>query len=184
MNAAASASGLPVADSIWPPPLAETLLGLRSTVRVALFCRTTAWQTCKGRAKTQAIESTCSQSWAHLDLAIKGARRSRRARRTWKAFSCRAEYGAFMEPRGCNQWQTVANAPAAETAKIGEKRCRGLPPAACDIHGKEGVRFESGRGLCKGPVNRVLSHSDRLAARRSGGWYGAFYGAFRSETGV
>jgi hypothetical protein len=43
-----------------------------------------------------------------------------------------------MEPRGCNQWQTAANAAAPERAKTSENRCCGLPPFARDVHGKEG----------------------------------------------
>jgi hypothetical protein len=57
-----------------------------------------------------------------------------------------------MEPRGRNQWQTAANAPTLETAKISENRRGGLPPAACDRSGKEGgLRFGSEEGLntCK-----------------------------------
>jgi hypothetical protein len=38
-------------------------------------------------------------------------------------------YGA----RGCNQWQTAANAAAPEIAKTREKRCHGLPPVAREV---------------------------------------------------
>jgi hypothetical protein len=33
-----------------------------------------------------------------------------------KSLSCRAEYGAFMEPSGRNRWQSVANAPPLKAA--------------------------------------------------------------------
>src|SRR5438093_13646003 len=49
------------------------------------------------------------------------------------------EDGAFMEPRGCNRWQSAASRPALESTKTSEIRCRRLPPVACDVHGKEGV---------------------------------------------
>ncbi len=51
----------------------------------------------------------------------------------------RAADGAFMEPRGCNRWQSAANPAAAETAKIGQIRCQRLPP----VDGKEGVNGSS-----------------------------------------
>src|SRR5439155_1515510 len=47
--------------------------------------------------------------------------------------------GAFMEPRGCNGWQSVANRYAARRAETSENHCRRLRPVACDVHGKEGV---------------------------------------------
>src|SRR6266508_5246041 len=47
-----------------------------------------------------------------------------------KSVSCRAEYGAFMEPSGRNQWQPVANVPARKAAMV-----------------RRGRRFESVRGL-------------------------------------
>ncbi len=56
-----------------------------------------------------------------------------------------------MEPRGCNPWQTAANAPAPETAKTSEIRCHRLPET---FHGKEAVPGSSpGEGLntCKWP---------------------------------
>jgi hypothetical protein len=46
----------------------------------------------------------------------------------------RAEYGAFMEPRGCNRWQSLATRLPLETAKTSEIRCDWPPP-----DGKEGV---------------------------------------------
>src|SRR6266550_4045887 len=36
--------------------------------------------------------------------------------------------GAFMEPRGCNRWQSAANRLSAETAETRQNRCRGLRP--------------------------------------------------------
>jgi hypothetical protein len=42
----------------------------------------------------------------------------------------RAEYGAFMEPRGCNRWQSLANRLPLETAKTSEIRCDWPPPVA------------------------------------------------------
>src|SRR5437763_10596833 len=38
--------------------------------------------------------------------------------------------GAFMEPRGCNRWQPVANPPASRTAETRENSCRSLRPVA------------------------------------------------------
>src|SRR5947199_370381 len=38
--------------------------------------------------------------------------------------------GAFMEPRGCNRWQSAANRLSAETAETRQNRCRGLRPVA------------------------------------------------------
>ena len=38
--------------------------------------------------------------------------------------------GAFMEPRGCNGLQPVANRSAAKAAEISQNRCRGLRPVA------------------------------------------------------
>src|SRR5215211_8960953 len=38
--------------------------------------------------------------------------------------------GAFMEPRGCNQWQLLANRLAAGGVKTSNNRCRGLRPVA------------------------------------------------------
>jgi hypothetical protein len=38
--------------------------------------------------------------------------------------------GAFVEPRGCNRWQSAANRPALETSKTSEIRCHRLPPVA------------------------------------------------------
>src|SRR6266545_3295571 len=36
--------------------------------------------------------------------------------------------GAFMEPRGCNQWQSTANRLSAEAVKTSQIRCDRLPP--------------------------------------------------------
>jgi hypothetical protein len=47
--------------------------------------------------------------------------------------------GAFMEPRGCNRWQSAANRPAAKTAETSENRCRRLRPLPEKFHGKQGV---------------------------------------------
>jgi hypothetical protein len=60
-----------------------------------------------------------------------------------------------MEPSGRNRWQPVASRTAARTAEMGENRC---PPVAtgclrCSMV-RRGRRFESARGLCKGPANR------------------------------
>jgi hypothetical protein len=38
--------------------------------------------------------------------------------------------GAFMEPRGCNRWQSVANLIGVEAAQTSEIRCYRLPPVA------------------------------------------------------
>jgi hypothetical protein len=38
--------------------------------------------------------------------------------------------GAFMEPRGCKRWQTVAIQQPAESAETRENRCRRLRPIA------------------------------------------------------
>jgi hypothetical protein len=50
-----------------------------------------------------------------------------------KSFSCRAEYGAFMEPSGRNQWQPLANASAPQAGKTSQIRCPRLPPVACEL---------------------------------------------------
>src|ERR671937_2415374 len=49
------------------------------------------------------------------------------------------EDGAFMEPRGCNRWQSVANRIGAEAAETSQNRCRRLRPVAVRSAGKEGV---------------------------------------------
>ena len=41
--------------------------------------------------------------------------------------------GAFMEPRGCNRWQLVANAIVPETVETSEIRCHALRPLAGDV---------------------------------------------------
>jgi hypothetical protein len=41
-----------------------------------------------------------------------------------------AHDGAFMEPSGCNRWQSAANRPSAKAAETSEIRCRRLPPVA------------------------------------------------------
>src|SRR5437588_537264 len=51
----------------------------------------------------------------------------------------RAAGGAFMEPRGCNGWQSAANRPALEIAQTSEIRCNRLPRLRATFHGKEGV---------------------------------------------
>jgi PhnB protein len=57
----------------------------------------------------------------------KAAREDRgRTPATWP--KPRKEDGAFMEPRGCNRWQSAANRLALETAKTSEICCRWLPP--------------------------------------------------------
>jgi hypothetical protein len=38
--------------------------------------------------------------------------------------------GAFMEPRGCNRWQSVANRIGVEAARTSRNRFRGLRPVA------------------------------------------------------
>ena len=66
-------------------------------------------------------------------------------------------HGAFMEPRGCNWWQSVANRQAREPAKTSKNRCRGLPPVAWTFHGKEGVDGSSpSEGSAKGPQRRLF----------------------------
>ena len=59
--------------------------------------------------------------------------------------------GAFMEPRGCNRWQSRANRHGAETAKRSQSLCHRLPAVPSEVHGKQGVC----RGLppvAKGPL--------------------------------
>src|SRR4029453_15929429 len=59
--------------------------------------------------------------------------------------------GAFMEPCGCNRWQSVANPAASRTAETRENRCRGLPAVARGVPWQGGgLRLESGRGLLRG----------------------------------
>src|SRR5438034_3537011 len=38
--------------------------------------------------------------------------------------------GAFMEPRGCNWWQSTANRTGPEAPKTSQNRCRPLRPVA------------------------------------------------------
>jgi hypothetical protein len=45
-----------------------------------------------------------------------------------------------MEPRGCDWWQSVANAARPKTAETSQNHCRRLRPP-----GKEGVRGSSPR---------------------------------------
>jgi hypothetical protein len=60
-----------------------------------------------------------------------------------------------MEPRGCNSWQPLANRSRGEAAKTSESCCRRLRPVAeRSAWQGGGLRFESGRGLCKSPARR------------------------------
>src|SRR5436190_21977012 len=66
--------------------------------------------------------------------------------------------GAFMEPRGCNRWQSVANRLSAETAETRQNRCRGCDRLPETFHGKEGVDGSSpSEDLYEMPVNRHFS---------------------------
>jgi len=38
--------------------------------------------------------------------------------------------GAFMEPRGCNRWQSAANRSGERTGETSQNPCRGLRPIA------------------------------------------------------
>src|SRR5438094_1811110 len=62
--------------------------------------------------------------------------------------------GAFMEPRGCNWWQSTANRTGAEAPKTSKTvaiRCDRLPR---EVHGKEGVDGSSpSEGSTKAPHN-------------------------------
>src|SRR5439155_4584983 len=49
------------------------------------------------------------------------------------------EDGAFMEPRGCNRWQSAANRLGPKPAEVSQIGCHRLPPVARDVHGKQGV---------------------------------------------
>jgi hypothetical protein len=44
-----------------------------------------------------------------------------------------------MEPRGCNQWQPVANHEGAESAETGQTVATGCDQLPLEAHGKEGV---------------------------------------------
>jgi len=58
-----------------------------------------------------------------------------------------------MEPRGCNQWQPVANATPPESAKTSENRCRRLATACRKrsmVRRGSTVRVRQ-RALAKGP---------------------------------
>src|SRR5205823_9297166 len=54
-------------------------------------------------------------------------------KRVLRAVSTGRGDGAFMEPRGCNGWQSAANRMRAEAAKTSRNRCRGLRPVACEV---------------------------------------------------
>ena len=41
--------------------------------------------------------------------------------------------GAFMEPRGCNRWQSAAKRLSAGAAETSENRRRGLRPVAAEV---------------------------------------------------
>ncbi len=48
--------------------------------------------------------------------------------------------GAFMEPRGCNWWQSTANRTGAEAPKTSQNRCRPLRPVAAMVRRGSTVR--------------------------------------------
>jgi len=61
------------------------------------------------------------------------------------------EDGAFMEPRGCNRWQSVANGHRRKSAEVSQSRCRGLRPVALGDTWKGGGRRSSpSEGYIKG----------------------------------
>src|SRR6266498_1848268 len=49
------------------------------------------------------------------------------------------EYGAFMEPRGCKRWQSVANRIGAESPETSQNRCRRLRPVLVRNAMKKGL---------------------------------------------
>ena len=58
------------------------------------------------------------------------ARGGARASASVTTADCSAEDGAFIEPRGCNRWQSAASHAVARTAEISQNRCRELRPIA------------------------------------------------------
>jgi hypothetical protein len=70
------------------------------------------------RATRPASATTCSSTKPHavaLQLTLLPQAIPPSAAQM-KSLSCRAEYGAFMEPSGRNRWQSVANAPPLKAA--------------------------------------------------------------------
>jgi hypothetical protein len=59
-----------------------------------------------------------------------------------------------MEPRGCNGWQSVANQVRAEAAETSQKPLAWVA-TGCRRWKGAGLRFESGRGLCKSRANQA-----------------------------
>jgi hypothetical protein len=75
-----------------------------------------------------------------------------------------------------------ANAAAANTAHIGENRCRGLRPVAAQMPWEGGGSGSSPEEALQRRRRSALSRSGRLASRRTSGGYGAVYGASRSKS--
>jgi hypothetical protein len=72
--------------------------------------------------------------------------------------------GTVMEQRGRNPSQTFWGAKGTKWLELATNRCHWLPPVAVWIAWLGGGRrFESVRGLCKGPARRGLLYSGRPA---------------------
>jgi hypothetical protein len=68
------------------------------------------------------------------------------------------EDGAFMEPRGCNQWRPAANGVSASGPKTGKTVAAGCHQLRSGAHGKEGVSGSSPEeGSAKAPHNGAFS---------------------------
>jgi len=99
----------------------------------------------RGEGSIEAWVARCVINAAH-DLNRVDARN--------KAVPCRAvpcrllpcqtpEDGPFMEPRGCNWWQPVANRPTVEMAQASKTVAVGCDRLPFGAHGKEGVSGSS-----------------------------------------
>src|SRR5207253_11230724 len=79
----------------------------------------------------------------------------------WRRGRCSPWDGAFMEPRGCNWWQSTANRTGAKGPKTSQNRCRPLRPVAARSNGNERVDGSSpSEGSAKGrkPASLISAH--------------------------
>src|SRR6266540_1339874 len=109
--------------------------------------------TAGGSAGSSTHSATSGRSACLLEPGPRAKRRAKiEAELTLTRPKPTTEDGAFMEPRGCNRWQSAANRPPSKPQKQARYVATGCHRLPREVHGKEGVDGSSpSEGLAKAP---------------------------------
>jgi hypothetical protein len=127
------------------------------------------------------FEVGLADDFVHRFISVIRRHHSRVSTSSVRRVDTRGTDGAFMEPRGCNRWQSAANAPREKPART---KPRPLRWVATGCRSQRMVRRGSTvrvrQRALQTPCNAAYFCSGRLAETPDCCGYGAAYGAFRS----